>query len=268
MKGFVLRDIGKIKMSIQFFGSTDIGEVRDSNQDSYYADYLDCGIEGEGEDIFLAAVCDGMGGAYGGSYASRLAIDTFVAELSAGMKNIITEKLSQDACEVLLSYAAKCANSEVYQAARKKESLRGMGTTLVAMMIFRDTVYAVNIGDSRLYIIADDGICKLTRDHSYVQKLLDEGKITEDEARVHPNKNIIMRAVGTDPEVKPDFFKVLPDKKTFLLCSDGLSNFVDDKTIEKIIRSSVSLREAVETLIEKANAAGGGDNITAVLVKV
>ena len=143
-----------------------------------------------------------------------------------------------------------------------------MGTTLVAMMIFRDTVYAVNIGDSRLYIIADDGICKLTRDHSYVQKLLDEGKITEDEARVHPNKNIIMRAVGTDPEVKPDFFKVLPDKKTFLLCSDGLSNFVDDKTIEKIIRSSVSLREAVETLIEKANAAGGGDNITAVLVKV
>ncbi len=252
-------------MPIQFFGKTDIGSVRDTNQDSFYADYLDCD---NGEEVFLAVVCDGMGGANGGSIASSLAVETFVNELTAGMKNVSEEKLSKDSCELLLSYAAKCANSTVFETAQKNPALRGMGTTLVAMMIFSGTVYAINIGDSRLYVIGEDGICKLTRDHSYVQALIDQGKISEEQARVHPNKNVIMRAVGTDASVTADFFKILPDRKSFLLCSDGLSNFVDEASIEKTINESETVREAVNTLVEKANAAGGGDNITAVLIKI
>ncbi|MBE6572111.1 MAG: Stp1/IreP family PP2C-type Ser/Thr phosphatase [Ruminococcaceae bacterium] len=251
-------------MPIQFFGKTDIGSVRDTNQDNFFADYLDCGID---EQVFLAVVCDGMGGASGGSFASSLAIKTFVSELCAGLKNVSEEKLSIDSCELLLSYAAKCANSAVYNAAQSNSELHGMGTTLVGMMVFRNTVYALNIGDSRLYVLAEDGMCKLTRDHSYVQALVDQGKISEAEAKVHPNKNVIMRAVGTDAEVAADFFKILPDRKSFLLCSDGLSNFVDDISMEKIIVESDSVREAVNTLIEKANTAGGGDNITAILVR-
>ena len=252
-------------MPIHYYGKTDTGAVRDNNQDSFFAGALDCDTD---EDIFLAAVCDGMGGAAGGSFASKLAVDTFKEELTSGMKNILEENLSADSCEVLLSYAARCANTAVYKTAQEISALRGMGTTLVAIIMFRNTVYAINIGDSRLYVIGEDGICKISRDHSYVQTLVDQGKISEEEARVHPNKNVIMRAIGTEAEVKPDFFKVLPDRKTFLLCSDGLSNFVGDEDIEKTVKEAASLSEAVESLIEKANAAGGGDNITAVLAKV
>lgn len=251
-------------MPIHYYGKTDTGAVRDNNQDSFFAGNLDCN---NGEDIFLAAVCDGMGGAAGGSFASKLATETFTKELSAGMMNIIEENLSADSCEVLLSYAVKCANSAVYNTAQETPSLRGMGTTLVAMMVFRNTVYAVNVGDSRLYALGEDGICKISHDHSYVQTLIDQGQISEEEAKNHPNKNVIMRAIGTEPEVRPDFFKILPDRKAFLLCSDGLSNFVSDAEIEKIVKEAQTLSEAVDTLIAKANAAGGGDNITAVLVK-
>ena len=251
-------------MPILYYGKTDIGSVRDNNQDSFFAGKLDCNTE---EDVFLAVVCDGMGGAVGGSFASKLATDTFTKELTAGMNNIIEENLSTDSCEVLLSYATKCANSAVYETSVNDSSLRGMGTTLVAILVFQNTVYAVNVGDSRLYCIGEDGICKISRDHSYVQTLVDQGKISEEEAKVHPNKNVIMRAVGTEPEIKPDFFKVLPDRKTFLLCSDGLSNFVNDEEIEKTVKETENLSEAVTLLIDKANAAGGGDNITAILVK-
>lgn len=251
-------------MPMEYFGKTDTGAVRDNNQDSFFVGNLDCNTD---ESIFLAVVCDGMGGAAGGSCASRLAIEIFKKELTAGMNNIIEEGLPTDSCEVLLSYAVRCANSTVYDSSMNDPSLRGMGTTLVAMLVFRQNVYAVNVGDSRLYVIGEDGICKITRDHSYVQTLVDQGKISEEEAKDHPNKNVIMRAVGTEPEVHPDFFKILPDGKTFVLCSDGLSNFVNDDEIEKTIKEAATLSEAAEGLIEKANAAGGGDNITAVIVK-
>jgi protein phosphatase len=250
---------------MQFFGQTDIGAVRDSNQDSFFVDYLD--IPDVDEKVFLAVVCDGMGGANGGSVASKLAIETFKDELCVGMGNIIAENLPQDTCESILSYAVKCANKQVFTTASEDKELRGMGTTLVAMVIFRDTVYVANVGDSRLYVIAEDGMCRLTHDHSYVQTLVDQGKITEEQARTHPNKNVIMRAIGTDKEVKPDFFKILPDRKSFLLCSDGLSNFVSEEDIAKTVAEHDSPKAAVEELISKANEAGGMDNITVVLAK-
>jgi protein phosphatase len=251
-------------MPISYFGKTDTGSVRDNNQDSFFAGNLDCNTA---ENVFLAVVCDGMGGAAGGSCASSLAIEVFTKELTSGMKSIVEEGLPADSCEVLLSYAARCANSAVYDSAMNDPALRGMGTTLVAMLVFRHNVYAVNIGDSRLYVIGEDGICKITRDHSYVQTLVDQGKISEEEAKDHPNKNVIMRAVGTEAEVRPDFFKILPDRKTFILCSDGLSNFVADDEIEKTVKEAATLSEAADALVEKANAAGGGDNITVIIVK-
>lgn len=263
MKGSAL--LGDTEKTMQFFGKTDIGAVRDSNQDNYFVGYLDiCGAE---EPVFLAVVCDGMGGVAGGSLASTLATDTFVKRLSEGLKNVIEEELPKDTCESILSYAVHCANDEVYNAAKENPEFQGMGTTLVAMLMFGGMVYIVNVGDSRLYCIADEGICRLTRDHSYVQTLVDQGKITESEAKDHPNKNVIMRAVGTEKDIESDFFKILPDRKQFLLCSDGLSNYVSDSEMLEIIKQSDSAEKAVKTMIDKAISAGGGDNITAVFVK-
>jgi protein phosphatase len=250
---------------MQFFGKTDIGAVRDSNQDNFFVGYLD--IEGVHEPVFLAVVCDGMGGVAGGSLASSLATDTFVRQISTGIKNVIAEDLPNDTCESILSFAIRCANDEIFSAAKENPEFSGMGTTLVAMLIFRETVYIANVGDSRLYCVADEGICRLTRDHSYVQTLLDQGKITEKEANEHPNKNIIMRAVGTDRDITPDFFKILPDRKSFLLCSDGLSNYVSEEQLLQFVKNGETAEDIVNKMIDTAISAGGGDNITAVFVK-
>lgn len=249
---------------MQFFGMTDIGRIRDNNQDSFFAERLFS--DKDGETIFLAVVCDGMGGANGGSTASSLAVETFVREVKNGVAGILREKLPPDTCESILTYAIGCANRAVYTRSREDASLRGMGTTLVAMLLFRETVYAVNVGDSRLYIRTESGVCQLTHDHSYVQTLVDQGKITPEQAQSHPNKNVIMRAVGTEPEVHADFFKILPDRKSFLLCSDGLSNFVSEEDMQTLITRHESPEEAIKALIRLANQRGGADNISAILV--
>ncbi len=249
-----------------YFGKTDKGIVRDNNQDSFFTGFLETDFPTE--DIFLAVVCDGMGGAAGGKIASSLAVEVFKKELITGLNTVIADNLPKDACESALAYASKCANSAVYKEAEKNPELRGMGTTLVAVLLFRDMAYAVNIGDSRIYVMTDDAMLQLTHDHSYVQTLVDEGKITKEQAIDHPNKNVIMRAVGTDTEVVPDFFKLLPHKKTFLLCSDGLSNYAPEEKIENVLRNSEAPEKAVAELIELANAGGGYDNITAVLIKM
>ena len=250
---------------MQFFGKTDTGIVRDNNQDCFFADYLD--IENCEETVFLAAVCDGMGGANGGNIASTLAMETFVQKVVLGMNKLVKEKLSADNCESVLSFAISCANTAVFDMANQTPELYGMGTTIVAMLMFRDTVYVANVGDSGLFCITGDEINKLTRDHSFVQTLIDKGQITEKEAREHPNKNVIMRAIGTDSQVVPDFFKIYPDKKIFLLCSDGLSGYLEEAEILSAIVHSHRPDTAVRKLIELANKAGGGDNITAIIVK-
>ena len=250
---------------MNYFGMTDIGRVRDTNQDSFFVGRI---LPDEEEEILLAAVCDGMGGANGGSVASKLCIDTYVREIEKGMAGILREKLPPDVCESIMTYAVGCANRAVYTASRENPALRGMGTTIVSMLVFRGSVYAVNVGDSRLYIHTLDGISQLTHDHSYVQTLVDQGKLRPEEAKNHPNKNVIMRAVGTEQTVTPDYFKVLPDRKDFLLCSDGLSNFLTCADIETLLRRHESAQEAVKALIRLANERGGGDNITAVLLRM
>ena len=146
-----------------------------------------------------------------------------------------------------------------------------MGTTLVSALIIDGKLYITNIGDSRLYLVNKDEIKRLTRDHSYVQTLVDLGQLTPEEAEKNPHRNIITRAIGTQKKVEPDlFFKDLSegDVEYILMCSDGLTNFVEEKEIHSIIKESESLESACNILIDKANENGGGDNITAVLIKL
>ena len=160
------------------------------------------------------------------------------------------------------------ANKGVLEEAKANAEYEGMGTTMVACTLQKDTLYIANIGDSRLYIINDD-IKQITKDHSWVEEMVKKGELTESQARIHPQKNIITRALGIDEVVHADYFEidVKPDDK-ILMCSDGLTNMVEDEDIEYIIRHSSSIEKAVENLVEKANENGGKDNITVILVQI
>lgn len=240
---------------MQYYGKTDIGQKRKTNQDSYVAEILSDGT-------LLCVVCDGMGGANGGNIASFRAISVFTDYIK---ENLL--KLNSITTEELLKSAINSANRDLLEVAKNDESLSGMGTTLVCAIIKEDYIYIANIGDSRLYVMYDDkNLDQLTRDHSFVQDLIDNGQITEEQAANHPNKNIITRAIGVDNEVVPDIFKISSDIKAILLCSDGLSGYVSKDEISSII-CKFSPEDAVNKLIESANNAGGKDNITAIAVK-
>lgn len=240
---------------LNVYTKTDMGKVRETNQDS-------CSWSRLGENALWAVVCDGMGGANGGNVASAMAIE------------IISEKLAQDFTsdmdgeEVrdLMDAAIMAANSGVYELANEDSELYGMGTTVVMVVIVDDTVQIAHVGDSRIYSIYNDEIKQLSNDHSMVQMLVDLGEITAEEAKHHPKKNIITRAVGVDDTVDIDFCELTLRKgEKLLLCSDGLTNFVEDEDLRNIIEENDG-QEAVELLIENANNNGGGDNITAVLI--
>jgi len=254
---------------MQFFGKSDTGMKRRENQDSFATEQLY-------DNAVLCLVCDGMGGANGGQTASGLASSTFVKQVKKKLADF--ESKSQlrfggedSEIEKILKKAVTAANSEVYKKANKNKELSGMGTTLVSALIIDNCMYITNVGDSRLYLVYDEEIEQLTRDHSYVQTLIDMGQITPEEALVNPHKNIITKAIGTQKTEEPDItFCNLAEKnaKYVLLCSDGLTNFVDNKTIHSIITEGDSLEEICKTLIDKANENGGGDNITAVVISL
>lgn len=248
---------------MQFYGMTNIGMKRQVNQDSFLIREYDTGL--------LAVVCDGMGGASGGEEASATAAAAFSGYTDI---NFASEENSPDVTEdivrdVLLS-AARAANNAVFAAAHEDDSLKGMGTTLVSAYISGDRVYAVNVGDSRMYIIKDDVITQITHDHSYVQYLVDIGKMTADEARASNNRNIITRAVGTEAEVETDFFVVDTDMTGghVLLCTDGLTNHLSEEDIAVCVTGAKDPEDACRELIEKANLGGGSDNITAVIISM
>jgi protein phosphatase len=249
-----------------YFGKTDIGKRRKGNQDSF-------GIYEIAEDALLLAVCDGMGGAAGGEEASRLALSAFSDEVKAVLCPRVKEgKLdpSEVNLTLLLENAVQCANKAVFDEATRQPSLGGMGTTLVALLITQNGAFSVNVGDSRMYRIDRDGIEQITHDHSYVQYLVDIGKMTAEEAKYSTNRNIIMRAVGTGKKVEADIKSV--DMKGdgeswFLLCSDGLTGMVDDEDIAAIVLGDGETEDKVNSLIAAANRNGGADNITAVLLK-
>lgn len=254
-------------------GNTDIGMVRSTNQDTHI-------ITKYSEKTCLCVVCDGMGGANGGETASKIAAETFTEVVSDFIRPFVGQKIkgfSVNDVKKTMKKALLLANEAVYAEAKKKPHLKGMGTTLVAALVIDHSVFCLNVGDSRMYFMKGSKIKQITKDHSYVQHLLDLGKITKDDLEYQVNKNIITRAVGTEITVDPDTFKSTVSDGTFiLLCTDGLCNYVNDETICDIVSNDfvsrsvdeIGLNIRARKLIDTANNNGGGDNITVALVKV
>ena len=207
----------------------------------------------------LLIVADGMGGHRAGDYASRLCVETMVQSL---------EKSAHKTPVSLFEEAVTAANKAVFEESASHVEYEGMGTTVVACTLEENTLYIANIGDSRLYLIRD-GIEQITDDHSLVEEMVKQGNITESEARIHPQKNIITRALGINEEVQADFFEIdVEQGDVIMLCSDGLSNMIEDEDMEYIVKNSDTLQTAAESLVARANENGGNDNITVVLAEV
>ena len=225
---------------------TDTGRQRSANEDSYFAR----------APVF--AVADGMGGAQAGEVASRIAAGAFEQEVE-----------EEGGAESRLEEIAKHANREIHDLAQKDSSHAGMGTTLTAAMVQDDEVALGHVGDSRAYVLRDGKLKRLTKDHSLVEELRRQGRLTDEEAEEHPQRSIITRALGPEPEVNVDTMTV-PAKAgdIFLICSDGLTTMVSDEEIEQILTTARSLRSAVGKLIDSANSGGGRDNITAVAFRL
>ena len=237
-------------------GKTDVGRVRQENQDDYRAGELPGGA-------VWALVCDGMGGAKGGREASQGACNV--------IENFFQEQYAQCGAgqeEPFLKKALLYANRFVFQKAAHEEALAGMGTTAVCALVRSGNVYLCHAGDSRAYLIRDGKLTQLTHDHSYVQELLDCGTITEEEAEHHPQKNIITKALGVDYRLEPEFTAAkLKRKDRLLLCTDGLTNMVPVEEMEELLAQG-AFYDLPDRLIEAANAHGGSDNITALLLAV
>ncbi len=236
-------------------GFSDKGMIRSTNQDAFMIGKLDDG------DSF-AVVCDGMGGANGGNVASRLAVDYFSASLKAGYR----QGLSESSVKNLLDTSVNAANIRVFDKSRESKELNGMGTTIVAVLIIGNTAYFTHAGDSRAYYLHEGELCQITRDHSIVQSMIENGKLTPEEARFHPRKNVITKALGVDEVITPEFnvYDISSGDK-LLLCTDGLSNFVDTDTLISTLESNCE--NVSEALVNVANQNGGGDNITAVVIE-
>ena len=235
------------------FSITDVGMVRQVNQDYVYVTDRPLGIL---QNLFVVA--DGMGGHQAGDYASKYTVEVLNRELA------LSEGEDIERC---LVGAIKTANREIIKEASRDEHLKGMGTTVVAATISNQMMYFANVGDSRLYLI-NQGIQQLTKDHSLVEEMVRLGGIKPEEAKHHPDKNIITRAVGAEDKVEPDFFTVeLQEGEIVLMCSDGLTNMLEDEEIRMIISGARDLVEKAESLVEAANANGGRDNISVILIE-
>ena len=235
------------------FSKTDVGRTRAMNQD--YVLVCDQPI---GNLPNLLIVADGMGGHNAGDYASRYVAEKVREELA---------KSEEDGPKAMMNKAISSANSNLIQIAKQDDRLKGMGTTLVVATVIEHTLYFANIGDSRLYLL-NDRIKQLSKDHSFVQEMVRLGGIKAEEAKRHPDKNIITRAIGAKEKVEIDFFEYrLKKGDIILMCTDGLSNMVEDDEIYRIVKSSRDVVEATERLIDRANDNGGKDNIGIVLAE-
>ena len=241
---------------------TDSGKVRTHNEDCVMAEKLS-------ESICLYTVCDGMGGARAGQTASSVACAVYHSTLHAALTPYInTGGPSDTEAFALIEQAVQKANAEVYALAQSESALEGMGTTLVSALVVNKTAYIVNVGDSRAYYYKHRKLQQITKDHSYVQYLLDNNMITPEEAENHPHKNWITRSVGTSSEINPDFYTLeLKKAEVIVLCSDGLTNMVSNDEIADEITSVltntfISFDELAARLVTIANDHGGTDNIS------
>ena len=238
---------------LQAFSVTDIGKRRQLNQDYVFAQETPLGNLAN---LFLVA--DGMGGHNAGDYASRYAVETVVREVKGSFEKSPVR---------ILGKAIKVANDQIRRKAGEDVSLYGMGTTMVAATLMGHYLQVANVGDSRLYIVNDE-IRQITRDHSLVEEMVRLGGINEEEARHHPDKNIITRAIGVKEDVEVDFYEFsLKKGDIILMCSDGLSNMIEDEEIFAIVKGARDIVEAGQNLIDRANENGGNDNISVVLAE-
>ncbi len=239
---------------LRSYALTDIGQKRQLNQDFIYRSETPVGNL---PNVFIVA--DGMGGHNAGDYASRLAVETVVEEISTSFeKNPVK----------ILNNAIERANEMLRKRAREDRALSGMGTTIVAATCIGKYLEVANVGDSRLYVISDE-IRQITQDHSLVEEMVRMGGLDKETARNHPDKNIITRAVGARRDVEVDFFDVeLQTGDMVLLCSDGLTNMVDDEMICRILKGDGNLEDRVEELTRTANQNGGKDNISVIVIEL
>jgi serine/threonine protein phosphatase PrpC len=239
---------------------TDVGKVRTIDEDSILVADLSFGINSESEKFLLLAVADGMGGHAKGEEASKIALNTLT-------KTIIPELFGDTSFTELLENGIKNANQEILDYTTKNPESSGMGTTTVCALVKGNDIHLVNVGDSRAYVISNDEIRRVTKDHSYVQALIDEGKITEEEAREHPQKNVITKAVGIMESVEPDTMKLtLDNDESLLLCCDGVIAHLNDEDIHKIICNASNPQNACQQIVDLANERGGTDNISLIIL--
>lgn len=232
---------------------TDIGKVRSENQDCVRF------IQNARPYFGVLSLCDGMGGANAGSLASSIALNSYTERITEHLSN----KKKNDSLSEIVCDSVSYANQTVYERSKDDPNCNGMGTTLVSAIIVGKTCCIVNIGDSRAYYISDGKILQVTRDHSLVEEMVRKGAITRDQAKIHPQRNLITRALGIEESVMGDiFFPEVKRNDLLLLCSDGLSNTVTDDEILKIIQKNKALDAIGNTLLELALSRGAPDNVT------
>ncbi len=243
---------------MKYWGVTDPGCTRTQNQDAFQVEMLN-------RNTLLCVICDGMGGAKSGNVASTLAVDVFVQEV----KRSWSSDMGQDKLDQMLQGAVKLANFTVYDQAQQFEEFSGMGTTMVAVLIHGKHTTIVNVGDSRCYLVNTTGVQQLTTDHSVVQMMIQRGELSREQAKCYPGKNLITRAIGTEAVVECDIFhRKMESGECLLLCTDGLSNMVDEQEILFEVVHGVNKQTSCDRLLEIAKNRGAPDNVTCVLVQV
>lgn len=236
------------------YSITDVGQKRTVNQDFVFTSETPVGNLPN-----LFVVADGMGGHKAGDFASSYAVEVLLST--------IREDENSNPVKIIRA-AIENANTQLLREASDNETMSGMGTTMVLVTIVGHYAYVANVGDSRLYLVDENKISQITKDHSLVEEMVRMGEISRDDARNHPDKNIITRALGAGRDVDVDFFDIrLTPGDILLLCSDGLSNMVPDEDIRQVIRTSETLEETGRRIVSMANDNGGRDNIAVVLVE-
>jgi len=253
-----------LKDKINITGITDEGLVRDHNEDSIASN----------ADLGLLVLADGMGGHKGGEVASAIAVDSIMQDLSQALSQITTgntdENTGYSLESMLIEKAIKDANLKIYTAAQNNKNYEGMGTTVVVLLLYDNRITVAHVGDSRLYRMRDRILEQMTRDHTLLQELVDRGFYTKKEARESLNKNLVTRAVGVNPEVDVDLLEdIALAGDTYLLCSDGLTDMIDDNLIEDIqLNYRDNLNKMNKELIKQAKDHGGKDNVSVMLAQV
>ena len=242
---------------VKAYAKSDVGKAREINQDSYYI------TEDQFSEIQIFILADGMGGCNAGEIASKMAVNCAKSYIENNIKDTPKDK---ESLIQLIGSSMEYANMVIYEISLENNEYEGMGTTLEVCLIYGNRAYIGHVGDSRIYRIRKDIIRKLTQDHSYVQKLVQEGTITKEEAEVHPKKNMLMKALGCNAFVEPDVMvRGFLKEDTIVICSDGLTNMVKVQDIFEKVKENFEI--APKELVELANNNGGLDNITIITIK-